>query len=242
MSKPGDPIKVLIVDDSAVVRQVLKKELDRDPDIEVVGTASNPFIARDKILKSQPDVITLDVEMPRMDGLTFLRKLMTHLPIPVIVVSSLTKAGGDLALEAIDAGAVDVMCKPGPAYSVGDMSMELIDKIKGAAQVDVKRMAAQRSNRPPPLPPHDNRSLKRPTRSSPSAPPPAAPKRYDTCCPPSHATRRAFSSSNICPSISPPPSPRASIKPVKYRSPKPGTATPSHQAKPCWRRATSTWR
>ncbi|MEA3287218.1 MAG: chemotaxis response regulator protein-glutamate methylesterase [Candidatus Marinimicrobia bacterium] len=132
-------IRVLIVDDSAVVRQIFTKELSRDSQIEIVGTAPNPYIARDKIIQLKPDVITLDIEMPRMDGITFLKKLMHHYPLPVIVVSSLTVAGGKLVLEAMEAGAVDVLSKPGEAYSVGDMSIELIDKIKAAAKVVVKK-------------------------------------------------------------------------------------------------------
>lgn len=127
------PIKVLVVDDSAVVRQTFERELTKDPDIEVVGTASDPYVARDKIVALQPDVITLDIEMPRMDGLTFLRKLMTHYPLPVIVVSSLSKTGSTVALEALQSGALDVMQKPGAAYTVGDMSIELRSKIKAAA-------------------------------------------------------------------------------------------------------------
>src|SRR3954467_10124510 len=86
-------IRVLVVDDSAVVRNVLSRELQRSPDIELVGTAPDPYVARDKIIELQPDVITLDVEMPRMDGITFLRKLMEHHPLPVIVISSLTARG-----------------------------------------------------------------------------------------------------------------------------------------------------
>lgn len=130
-------VRVLVVDDSALVREILSRELARDPEIDVVGTAPDPYIARDKIVALNPDVITLDIEMPRMDGLTFLRKLMRHHPMPVIVVSSLTPKGGELALEALDAGAVEVMCKPGAAYTVGDMSVALIDKIKAAARVSV---------------------------------------------------------------------------------------------------------
>lgn len=126
-------IRVLIVDDSAIVRQVLLNELSREADIEVVGTAPDPYVARDKIVQLTPDVILLDVEMPRMDGITFLRKLMRYHPVPVIIVSSLTQAGGKLALEAMDAGAVEVMCKPGSAYSVADMSAMLADKIRAAA-------------------------------------------------------------------------------------------------------------
>ncbi len=146
----GKKVRVLIVDDSAVVRGILEKELSRDNQIEVIGTAPDPYIARDKIVKLKPDVITLDIEMPRMDGVTFLRKLMTHHPLPVIIISSLTTKGGDMALEAIEAGAVDVMCKPGAAYTVGDMSVELIDKIKAAAQVQVKqRKTSQRLSSAP---------------------------------------------------------------------------------------------
>jgi len=132
--------RVLIVDDSAVVRNIFSRELSRDSEIEVVGTAPNPYVARDKIIKLKPDVVTLDIEMPRMDGITFLAKLMRHYPMPVIVVSSLTAKGGDLALEAIQAGAVEVMSKPGAAYTVGDMSIELIDKIKAVARVDVQKL------------------------------------------------------------------------------------------------------
>ncbi len=132
------PIRVLVVDDSAVVRQIFERELSRDPAIEVVGVAPDPYIARDRIVRLQPDVVTLDVEMPRMDGITFLRKLMRYHPLPVIIVSSLTPRGGELALEALDAGAVEVMCKPGTSYAVGDMSVALIDKIKAAARVRVQ--------------------------------------------------------------------------------------------------------
>jgi two-component system, chemotaxis family, protein-glutamate methylesterase/glutaminase len=130
--------RVLVVDDSAVVRKIFTQELSRDPEIEVVGTAPDPYVARDKIVALKPDVITLDVEMPRMDGLTFLRKLMHYHPMPVIIVSSLTENGGDLAMEALEAGAVEVMCKPGAAYAVGDMSVQLIDKIKAAVRVKVR--------------------------------------------------------------------------------------------------------
>jgi len=134
-------VRVLVVDDSAVVRQILTREFSKDKDIEVVGTAPDPYVARDKIVQLKPDVITLDVEMPRMDGVTFLRKLMKHHPIPVIIVSSLTVAGSELAMEALQYGAIDVMCKPGTAYSVGDMSEILIQKIKAAAMVDMKKRA-----------------------------------------------------------------------------------------------------
>lgn len=132
-------IKVLIIDDSAMIRKVFEQELSKDPEIEVVGTAPDPFVGRDKIVYLKPDVITLDVEMPRMDGLTFLEKLMKHYPLPVVVVSSLAKKGGDVALKAMELGAVEVLCKPGTAYSVGDMSEQLIEKVKAAAQVTVSK-------------------------------------------------------------------------------------------------------
>ena len=143
--------RVLIVDDSAVVRDILTRELSRAPGIEVVGTAPDPYIARDKIVRLKPDVLTLDIEMPRMDGITFLRKLMHHCPMPVVIVSSLTEKGGELALEALDAGAVEVMTKPGAAYTVGDMSAELTDKIRAAAQVKVSKPddRAGKSSAPP---------------------------------------------------------------------------------------------
>ena len=134
-------IKVLVVDDSAIVRQIFTRELSKDSSIEVVGTAPDPYVARDKIVQLKPDVLTLDIEMPRMDGITFLRKLMKYYPLPVIVVSDPGRRG--LALEAMEAGAVDIMCKPGSAYTVGDMSETLIEKIKAASAVDIsKRIAA----------------------------------------------------------------------------------------------------
>ncbi len=108
-----NPIKVLIVDDSAVVRKVLSKELDAKPGIRVIGTAPDPYVARGKIVRLNPDVVTLDIEMPRMDGITFLKKLMQYYPLPVIVISSLTEKGSRLAMDAFSAGALDVICKPG---------------------------------------------------------------------------------------------------------------------------------
>ena len=130
-------IKVLIIDDSAMIRKVFEQELSKDPEIEVVGTAPDPIVGRDKIVYLKPDVITLDIEMPRMDGLTFLGKLMKHYPLPVVVVSSLAKKGGDVAYKAMELGAVEVLSKPGSAYSVGDMSEQLIEKVKAAARVKV---------------------------------------------------------------------------------------------------------
>ena len=130
-------IKVLIVDDSAIVRKIFSEELSKFPDIEIVGTAPDPYAARDKIVALKPDVVTLDIEMPRMDGITFLRKLMKYYPIPVIIVSSLTPKGGKLTLEALDIGAVEVIAKPGAAYTVGDMSAQLAEKIRAASRARI---------------------------------------------------------------------------------------------------------
>jgi two-component system chemotaxis response regulator CheB len=136
MNKPlqNPRIRVLVVDDSPVVREIFTRELARDPEIEVVGSAPDPFVARDLIVLKEPDVITLDLEMPRMDGLTFLRKLMRHHPIPVVVVSSLSPAGGEMAVSAMEAGAVEVMCKRGGSSVAGDLAIELRDKVKAAAR------------------------------------------------------------------------------------------------------------
>lgn len=134
----GD-IKVLVVDDSAIVRKIFTEELSKEHGIKIIGTAPDPYVARDKIVRLKPDVITLDIEMPRMDGLTFLKKLMKFYPLPVVIVSSLTPKGGKLALEAIESGAVEVLSKPGSAYSVGDMRQQLADKIRAAAKVRINR-------------------------------------------------------------------------------------------------------
>ena len=141
-------IKVLIVDDSAVVRQVLIKALSGSPDIEIVGTAPDPYVARDLIVKLKPDVLTLDIEMPRMDGLSFLAKLMQHRPMPVVVISSLSPQGSEEAMRALELGAVDVMCKPGSAYSVLELGPLLARSIRAAAQA---RLPARRVV-PPPAP------------------------------------------------------------------------------------------
>ena len=132
-------IRVLIVDDSAVVRTICTKILSADLEIEVVGTAPDPFVARDKIVELSPDVITLDVEMPRMDGITFLRKLMGVRPIPAVVLSSMTPRGGELALDALAAGACDVLCKPGNAYSLGELAGDLVVAVKRAARVTFRQ-------------------------------------------------------------------------------------------------------
>jgi len=122
--------RVLIVDDSAIVRKMLSDALRAEPDIDVVGVASDPFVARDMILLHRPDILTLDVEMPRMDGLTFLRRLMEYHPIPVIIVSSVTQSGSRASIEALAAGAVDVIAKPGGPYSVGEVTDRLKQRIR----------------------------------------------------------------------------------------------------------------
>jgi len=141
-------IKVLIVDDSAVVRKVFSEQLSRQRGIEVVGTAPDPYVARRKIVKLKPDVITLDIEMPRMDGIMFLRKLMQYYPLPVIIVSSLSTKGSKLALEALSLGALEVISKPGEAYSVGDMSVQLAEKIRAVYGAKLKPFNPQTHERP----------------------------------------------------------------------------------------------
>lgn len=136
-----EKIKVLIVDDSAVVRKILSTRLSKDRDIEVVGTAADPFIARDKIINLKPDVVTLDVEMPRMDGISFLQRLMTYYPLPVIMVSSLTQAGCETTLRALEIGALDFVTKPSldVSHSLDEIVAELAIKIKESAKVKVKK-------------------------------------------------------------------------------------------------------
>jgi two-component system chemotaxis response regulator CheB len=143
-------IKVLIVDDSAIVRKLLTEALADEDDLEVVGTAPDPFVARDKILALQPDVITLDVEMPRMDGLTFLKRLMHYHPMPVIVISSVIESSAKAALDALRLGAVEVLPKPGGPYSVGELRVALPAKIRAAASARIPQ--AQAPARPPQSP------------------------------------------------------------------------------------------
>lgn len=131
------PVNVLVVDDSSIVRQVLSRELSRQPGINVVGTAPDPFVARDMIVNLRPDVVTLDIEMPRMDGLTFLRKLMKYHPMPVIVVSSLAAKGCEMAIACMEAGAIDAVPKPNESYSIGDVAIRLADIIRGASRVNI---------------------------------------------------------------------------------------------------------
>ena len=132
----------MIVDDSALVRRALSESLSRSAEIEVVGTATDPYAARTKILELKPDVLTLDVEMPRMDGITFLKLLMERRPMPVIVLSSLTGAGSATALEALNAGAVEVLEKPHGAFSAFEDHQRLVEVVKAAAGAKVRTHAS----------------------------------------------------------------------------------------------------
>src|SRR3954469_17323975 len=137
-------LKVLIVDESALVRRILTELISADPEMEVVGAASDAYMARDKIKALNPDVITLDVEMPKMDGVTFLRNLMRLRPMPVVMVSSLTEHGAEITLDALSVGAVDYLPKPkiDLAATLGDYAEELCTKIKAAARARVRRYSA----------------------------------------------------------------------------------------------------
>ena len=143
-------IRVLIVDDSATVRQTLAAVLESDPQIEVIGVASDPYVAARRIQEEIPDVITLDVEMPRMDGITFLRKLMAQHPIPVVMCSSLTEAGSETLLQALEAGAVDVILKPkmGVAEHLAESRIRICDAVKAAAGA---RIRGRRHEAPVPI-------------------------------------------------------------------------------------------
>ena len=139
-------IRVLTIDDSALMRQVLAALLAKDPDIEVIGSAPDPYIAREKIKALNPDVLTLDVEMPKMDGITFLEKLMRGHPMPVVMVSSLTEVGCATTFRALELGAVDFITKPKIDLRQGmeDIAQDLIAKVKAAAQARVKPSLVKR--------------------------------------------------------------------------------------------------
>src|SRR5262245_56329339 len=123
-----EKIKVLIVDDSALVRHIMREHLSKDPEIEIIGIANDPYAARDILVNKRPDVITLDIEMPRMDGITFLKTFMQVLPTPTIILSALSQKGKKITLEALEAGAVDVISKPmlGMADKMPEMRSEII--------------------------------------------------------------------------------------------------------------------
>jgi len=145
-------IKVMIVDDSALVRQALTEILSSDPQIEVVAAAPDPFVAAERMKSVIPDVITLDVEMPRMDGITFLQKLMSQYPIPVVMCSSLTESGGETALKAMEYGAVGIIVKPkmGTKQFIEESRISICDTVKAAAMTKgrIKRISASREVAP----------------------------------------------------------------------------------------------
>ena len=134
-------IKVLLVDDSAVVRQVLQSVLDQEPDIQVIGAASDPIFAMEKLAREWPDVIVLDVEMPRMDGITFLKKIMAEHPTPVVICSTLTDKGAETTMQALAAGAVEIITKPkvGLKSFLQESSNDLVAAVRAAAQANVRR-------------------------------------------------------------------------------------------------------
>src|SRR3984885_50443 len=144
---PKSRIRALIVDDSALVRRLLTDMLSSDPGIEVLGTAGDAYKAREKIKALNPDVLTLDVEMPKMDGITFLKNLMRLRPMPVVMVSSLTERGADVTLDALAIGAIDYLSKPkiDLAATLKDYSEELIEKIKTASRASVRALDPHRA-------------------------------------------------------------------------------------------------
>lgn len=148
MRKPR--IRVLIVDDSAVVRQTLRDVLQSDPEIEVIATASDPFVAADRIREQEPDVITLDIEMPRMDGLTFLKKIMSQHPIPVVICSSLADEGTQSTMRALEYGAVEIVTKPrlGTRQFIEDSRIELCDAVKSAAGARLRTLTPSHTVEP----------------------------------------------------------------------------------------------
>jgi two-component system chemotaxis response regulator CheB len=152
MAAMTTPVRVLIVDDSSLMRQLLSSLLSDDPDIEVVGTAPDPHVARERIKALNPDVVTLDVEMPRMDGLTFLRKIMALRPMPVVMISTLTQAGAEVTLEALEIGAVDFIAKPTSdvATAMAELAAELQATVKAAARARVRARPAEPAPAPAP--------------------------------------------------------------------------------------------
>lgn len=171
---PIKKARVLIIDDSAVVRQTLTAILQEDPELEVIAAAADPFAASRYIQEELPDVITLDVEMPRMDGITFLRKLMIQCPVPVVMCSSLTEEGSETLMQALEAGAVDIILKPrvGVAEHLAELHLQIRDTVKAAARARVRGRKATRSAPTGPekkltadvmLPPPSGRAMSRTT-------------------------------------------------------------------------------
>jgi two-component system chemotaxis response regulator CheB len=170
-------IKVLIVDDSAVVRQTLSTILNQDSEIEVIGVAADPYFAANKIRDEVPDVITLDIEMPRMDGLTFLKKIMSQHPIPVVIISSLTVKGTETAMRALELGAVDIITKPNMSTKefIEESRIRITDAVKGAAKARLRRLSYSGTQTlppqtsPPPVTPSETRNQPiQPTTPSPA--------------------------------------------------------------------------
>lgn len=139
------PVDVLIVDDSALVRKTMQEILESDPGIRVIGAAPDPYAAAEKMRRAAPDVLTLDIEMPRMDGVTFLRKIMSQHPLPVVICSTLTEQGTQTYLDALEAGAVDIIQKPkvGTRQFLEESRIRICDAVKAAARADVKKLAVQ---------------------------------------------------------------------------------------------------
>jgi two-component system chemotaxis response regulator CheB len=209
------PIRVLIVDDSATVRQTMKEILQSDPQIEVIGVAPDPYVAVERIKESVPDVITLDIEMPRMDGLTFLEKIMSQHPIPVVICSTLTAHGSETAFAALEKGAVEIITKPklGTREFLEESRVRICDVVKSAAHARLK-------NRPPrlamtvkpkltadavlPKPP-SNAMIR--TTEKVVVPLPAAPRPCENCSRLCQSMHPALSWCNTCRNSSPPSSP-----------------------------------
>jgi two-component system chemotaxis response regulator CheB len=137
------PIRVLIIDDSAIVRKILTDTLSGELDLTVVGALPDPVAAREKLAELRPDVLTVDIEMPRMDGITFVRELMATTPIPCIIISSVAQRGCERAVQALEAGAVEILAKPNGPFSVGDLKLSLAQKIRAAAHARVFRRSAR---------------------------------------------------------------------------------------------------
>ncbi len=173
------PIKVLIVDDSALMRQLLTEILQSDPHIEVVGTACDPYVAREKIKLLNPHVITLDIEMPRMDGLSFLERLMALRPMPVVVVSTLTQKGTEAGLRALELGAVDVVAKPVSDITSGfeHLRSELVAKVRAASRARPRARGVAPARAPLKVDP----SLSASAGSSPSVLRPGVSRRCNNC-------------------------------------------------------------
>ena len=191
-------IKVLIVDDSAVVRQVLGQRLAAEPDIRVIACASDPLFAMDHMKREQPDVIVLDIEMPRMDGITFMKKLMSETPLPVVICSSLTEEGAQVTMEALAAGAVSIVTKPklGLKRFLEDGSNDIVNAVRAASRANVSRL---RTRMAPITPPPSSFSSTSSTRTP--SPPPRTPISSRTL-PPSSSTasesiRRPLSSTPL---------------------------------------------